>query len=100
MGNNNILLNTLINAAMPTVEKLVGSGKIDNILQQLKKTYGQKVSLWDGESIEILVSTEDDGCEYLNIVILGDDKRIGSVLYQRKLSETIVELLKESKKCQ
>lgn len=92
---NNILMNTLMKAAMPTVEKIVGSGKIDGLLRELKDSFHDRAP--EGCSCEILVSSEDDGCEYLNIVTLSADMHIESVLYQKKLSESIVELLNQSK---
>ena len=80
---------------MPTVEKIVGSGKIDGLLRELKDSFHDRAP--EGCSCEILVSSEDDGCEYLNIVTLSADMHIESVLYQKKLSESIVELLNQSK---
>lgn len=88
-------MQTLLNSAMPMVERLVGSGKIDEMLQQLKESFRDRAP--EGCSVEILVSTEADGCEYLNIVTLSPDMHIESVLYQKKLSESIVELLNQSK---
>lgn len=93
-------MQTLVKAAIPTVEKIVTGGKIDNMLRQLKQSYRDSVYLYDGESIEILVSSEVDGCEYLSIVIIDADMRIKKVLYQQKLSEAIINLLKESQQCQ
>ena len=99
MGSN-VLVQTLVKAAMPTVEKIVNSGRIDEILRELKDMYRRKTELPEGYSVEILVSTEKDGCEYLSVVTLSPHNKIEGVLYQNKLSETIVEILKESKKCQ
>ena len=93
-------MQTLVKAAIPTVEKIVTGGKIDNMLRQLKQSYRDSVYLYEGESIEILVSSENDGCEYLDIVILDAEMRIKKVLYQQKLSEAIINLLKESQQCQ
>lgn len=99
MGNSG-LMGMLVNAAMPTVEKIVGSGRIDEILRELKNDYRRRTELPEGYCVEIMVTTEDDGCEYLSVVTLSPDKRIDKVLYQSKLSEVIVAILKESKKCQ
>lgn len=93
-------MQTLVKAAIPTVEKIVTGGKIDNMLRQLKQSYRDNMELYDGESVEILVSSELDGCEYLNIVILDAEMRIKKVLYQQKLAEAIINLLKESQQCQ
>lgn len=96
MGNN-ILMQSLLNAAIPTVEKLVGSGKIDIMLQDLKEHYRNLADLEDNESVEIILSTEADGCEYLNIVVIDAEMRIRNVMYQRKLQDAIIQLLKQSK---
>lgn len=98
--SNNILMQTLVKAAIPTVEKIVTGGKIDNMLRQLKQSYRDKLELSDGDNVEILVSSELDGCEYLNIVILDAGMRIKDVLYQQKLSEAIIKLLKDTQQCQ
>ena len=95
---NNILMQTLLNSAMPMVERLVGSGKIDEMLRQLKESFRDRVP--DGCSCEILVSSEADGCEYLNIVSMSAEMKIEGVLYQQKLSDAIVELIKKAKTCQ
>lgn len=97
MGNS--LMGVIVNAALPTVEKFVSSGKIDAILKELKKSFSDRVP--DGCSIEILITTEEDGFEYFNVVsLMSPESRITSVLYQKKLSEALIEILKESKKCQ
>lgn len=93
-------MQTLVKAAIPTVEKIVTGGKIDNMLRQLKQSYRDKLELSDGDNVEILVSSELDGCEYLNIVILDAGMRIKDVLYQQKLSEAIIKLLKDTQQCQ
>lgn len=97
---NNILMQTLVKAAIPTVEKIVTGGKIDNMLRQLKQSYRDRLELYEGDNVEILVSSELDGCEYLNIVILDAGMRIKDVLYQQKLSEAIIKLLKDTQQCQ
>lgn len=100
-GNNNIIMQTLVKAAMPTVEKIVSSGKIDSMIQGLKQSYREAVDLGPDESIEVLLTSEADGCEYLNVVIMNKNMTISdNILYQRKLSDAIVSLLNESQKCQ
>lgn len=94
------MMNTLLKAAIPTVEKIVTGGKIDNMLRQLKQSYRDRMELSESDNVEILVSSELDGCEYLNIVILGSGMCIKKVLFQQKLSEAIINLLKDSKQCQ
>ena len=91
-------MQTLLNSAMPMVERLVGSGKIDEMLRQLKESFRDRVP--HGCSCEILVSSEADGCEYLNIVSMSAEMKIEGVLYQQKLSDAIVELIKKAKTCQ
>lgn len=96
--NNSIIMQALLKSAMPTVSKLVGSGKIDAFIRSIKDEYIEKTSLQDNESVEILVTTEADGLEYLNVVIMDSDCRITEVLAQSKLSEIIIHLLEQAQK--
>lgn len=94
--NNGLLMQALLKSAMPTVSKLVGSGKIDAFIRSIKDEYIEKTSLQDNESVEILVTTEADGLEYLNVVVMDRDCRITDVLAQSKLSDTIIHLLEQA----
>lgn len=90
------LIRTLLKAAMPSVRKLTDSGKIDAFIQDLKKRLSEHAAVPDGGSVEILITTEEDGCEYANVVALDRDLRIESVLAQQKLSELINSLLTQA----
>ena len=96
MGNN-LLLKTLLKSVMPTVQKLVESGKTDGFLQELKRKQFERLGrdLAKDESVEILVTTEDDGAEYANIVLL-QDLTVTEVLWQEKLSSLITSLFNQS----
>ena len=88
---NNVLTKMLLRSAMPTVQKFVESGKIDAIFRELKSQYQVFVDDTDS-SVEILITTESDGVEYVNVVSLTKDLRVTKLLYQQQLSELITDL--------
>lgn len=90
------LIRTLLKAALPSVRKLTDSGKIDAFIQDLKSRLSENASVPDGGSVEILITTEEDGCEYANVVALDRDLRVTEVLSQHKLSELINSLLTQA----
>ena len=64
---NNALVNTLLKSLMPTVRKIVEGGKIDALFRELKGRYNGFLHA-EENSVEILVTTEEDGNEYVNVV--------------------------------
>lgn len=88
---NNVLTKMLLRSVMPTVQKFVESGKIDTIFQELKSQYSVFVDDPDS-SVEILITTESDGVEYVNVVVLTKDLHITKLLYQQQLSGLITDL--------
>lgn len=95
-GNSNILARTLLKSVMPTVNRFVESGKIDIFLQELKLRYSSQANMVQGESVEILITTEEDGKEYANIVLFGADMRVKEVIVQQRLSELLTALFNKS----
>lgn len=93
---NSLLLKTLLKSVMPTVQKFVDSGKVDGYLQQMKSHFAEAADLRDGESVEILITTEEDGMEYANIVVMNEVLQITRVLAQDKLSEIVTSLFNQS----
>ena len=93
---NNILLKTLLKSVMPTVTKFVESGKIDTFLQELKSRYSQHANMAEGESCEILITTEDDGNEYANIVVFDKDLHVRELLAQQRLSDLVTALFTQA----
>lgn len=92
---NNMIVNTLLKAVMPTVQKFVESGKIDTLFRELKSRYECFLdSMVD--SIEILVTTESDGVEYVNVVELTPELQITKVIHQQRLSELITALFNQA----
>ena len=81
---------------MPTVTKLVEGGKIDELLRELKARYSLYADQTEGESVEIMLTTEADGNEYANIIVLGPDLSVRSVVEQQRLSELITALLNQA----
>lgn len=93
---NSLFLKTLLKSVMPTVRKLVDNGKIDGFLQSVKKQYAESEELCKGENVEILITTEIDGCEYANIVVLTPELTVRKLLAQQKLSDLIITLFNQS----
>ena len=92
---NNLLVKTLLKSVMPTVQKFVDSGKIDTLFQELKSRYADR--LQDEENtVEILITTEEDGLEYVNVVELDPELRIRQVMDQHRLSELITALFTQA----
>lgn len=92
----NAFVKTLLKAAMPSVRKITESGKIDAFIQDIKKRLSENTVVPEGGSVEILVTTEEDGCEYANVVVIDRDIRVLGVLAQQKLSDLINTLLTQA----
>lgn len=92
---SNVLMKTLLRSVMPSVQKFVDGGKIDTLFQELKSKYNDSRRN-DAASVEILITTEADGNEYVNIVELEPDLRVSQVMEQQRLSELITTLLTQS----
>lgn len=94
---NNLLLKTLLKSVMPSVTKFVSDGKLDGLMQELKSKYAGQVELENNESIEILITTENDGLEYANIIVLNSATlQVTKLLAQQKLSEIITALFTQA----
>ena len=97
--DNNFILKTLLKSVMPTVTKFVESGKIDALLQKLKSEYSAYADAAKGESVEILISTEDynnEHIEYANIIVIDKNLQITAILQQQRLSEIITALFNQA----
>ena len=95
-SNGNILVRTLLKSVMPTVNRFVESGKIDTFLQELKLRYSSQANMAQGDSVEILITTEEDGKEYANIVLFGADMKVKEVIVQQRLSELLNALFNQA----
>jgi hypothetical protein len=93
---NNVILKTLLKSVMPTVTKFVESGKIDTLLQELKARYAVNANMAEGESVEILITTEADGNEYANIVVFDTNLTVKTLLAQQRLSELVTALFNQA----
>lgn len=93
---NNVIVKTLLRSVMPTVQKFVESGKIDTLFRELKQRYAECLS--DPEnSVEILITTEDDGVEYVSVVELDPvELNIVKIMDQQRLSELITTLFSQA----
>lgn len=92
---NNILVKTLLKSVMPTVQKFVDSGKIDTLFRELKARFADRLQD-DDDTVEILITTEEDGLEYVNVVELDPELRIRQVMDQQRLSELITALFTQA----
>ena len=95
MGNN-LLVKTLLKSVMPTVQKFVESGQIDRLFQELKSRYSQQANMAEGESCEILITTEADGNEYANIVVFDKEMKLKTLLAQQRLSDLVTALFTQA----
>lgn len=92
---NNILVKTLLKSVMPTVQKFVDSGKIDTLFRELKARFADRLQN-EENTVEILITTEEDGLEYVNVVELDPELRIRQVMDQQRLSELITTLFTQA----
>lgn len=92
---NNILVKTLLKSVMPTVQKFVDSGKIDTLFRELKARFADRLQN-EENTVEILITTEEDGLEYVNVVELDPELRIRQVMDQQRLSDLITALFTEA----
>lgn len=95
MKTDSILVGTILKTFRPKVENVIKSGKVDKFIQNMKKDYDLEVD----ETAEILITTETDGMEYLNIVAINQDLKITKILLQKKLTDTILSLFEKSELC-
>lgn len=93
---NNVLVKTLLKSVIPTVTKFVESGKIDALFQELKTRFSDRLQDSENNSVEILITTEEDGLEYVNVVELDPELRIRKVMDQQRLSELITTLFTQA----
>ena len=95
MDSSSVLTKMLLRSVMPTVQRFVESGKIDTLFRELKSRY--KGFLNNPEnSVEILITTENDGVEYVSVVELSRDLHITKVMFQQPLSELITTLFTQA----
>ena len=92
---NNILVKTLLKSVMPTVQKFVDSGKIDTLFRELKSRFAERLQN-EENTVEILITTEEDGLEYVNVVELDPELRIRQLMDQQRLSDLITALFTEA----
>lgn len=92
---NNLLVKTLLKSVMPTVQKFVDSGKIDMLFRELKARFADRLQ-GEENTVEILITTEEDGLEYVNVVELDPELRILQVMDQQRLSDLITALFTQA----
>lgn len=88
-------MKTLLKSVIPTVQKFVDSGKIDTLFRELKARFADRLQN-EKNTVEILITTEEDGLEYVNVVELDPELRIRQVMDQQRLSELITALFTEA----
>lgn len=92
---NNLLVKTLLKSVMPTVQKFVDNGKIDTLFRELKARFANRLQN-EENTVEILITTEEDGLEYVNVVELDPELHIRQVMDQQRLSELITALFTQA----
>lgn len=92
---NNALTNLLLKSLMPAVRKFVEGGKIDALFQELKSRY-QGLRNDTNDSVEILITTESDGLEYVSVIELDPKLCVKKVMFQQRLSDLITELFTQA----
>lgn len=85
----------LFNSLMPLVEKMVKSGELEKLIRAFKKEYALK--LWQGEAVELLITTEQNDVEYVHVVALSEDLKL-RVLESMKMSELVHLIITKIKK--
>lgn len=95
MDSSGVLTKMLLRSVMPTVQRFVESGKIDTLFQELKSRYKGLLNNPEN-SVEILITTENDGVEYVSVVDLSRDLHITKVMFQQPLSELITTLFTQA----
>ena len=85
----------LVKTLTPTVNKLAESGKIDGIIQAIKDEQAKQLNLMENETVEIMITTEADGKEYMSLIILYNNSTVQKVLKSMPVGELLVELLKK-----
>ena len=91
----NVTTAILIKTLTPTVQKLAESGNIDGLIQAVKDEQAKQLDLSDNETVEIMITTESDGKEYVSLVILYNNSTVQKVLSSMPVGDLIVELLKK-----
>lgn len=86
---NNTALQMVLKTLTPTVKKFAESGKLDGFFQTIKAEASKGIELSEGESVEIMITTETDGREYISIVVLSEGPTIKSVIQSMPLSDMI-----------
>lgn len=88
-------MKTLLKSVIPTVQKFVDGGKIDTLFRELKARFAERLQN-EENTVEILITTEEDGLEYVNVVELDPELRIRQVMDQQRLSDLITALFTEA----
>lgn len=91
----------LVKSLAPTISGLAESGKIDGFIKHLKDENSQYVELKEGESVEIMVTSEDkpdgeegDTVEYVSLVVFdSESKKVVRILNSRPIGDMIVSLM-------
>lgn len=86
----------MLKTFLPTVSKLIDSGKINQFIQEAKQEYASQLSLQDDESLEVLITTEADGNEYFNLVIIDTELKITKVVLQQPLTDFVKNLISKA----
>jgi len=84
----------IIKTFAPTIRKLAEGGKIDGFFRSIKEEHAKNLNLNEGETVEIMITTEDDGREYVSLVVFSGGV-VSQIVTSMPLSEMVIKLLEQ-----
>lgn len=82
----------IIKTFAPTIRKLAEGGKIDGFFRSIKEEHAKNLN--EGETVEIMITTEDDGREYVSLVVFSGGV-VSQIVTSMPLSEMVIKLLEQ-----
>lgn len=88
----------LVKTLAPAISKLAEQGKIDGFIRHLKTESSKYVNLLEGQSVEVMITTEaiadNTLIEYISLVVFdSNEKRVVNIINSKPIGEMIVDLL-------
>ena len=98
MGMNKVAASMLVKTLSPAISKLAENGKIDGFIRHLKTESSKYVELLEGQSVEVMITTEaghnNTLVEYISLVVFdSNDNRVVKIINSKPVGEMIVDLL-------
>ena len=98
MAMNKVAASMLVKTLSPAISKLAENGKIDGFIRHLKTESSKYVELLQGQSVEVMITTEagpeNTLVEYISLVVFdSNDNRVVRIINSKPVGEMIVDLL-------